>query len=170
MSDTTRPQSANPAPSPTRRPRAPRPHNTPATASRMVIAQNMGWTRPRRGLDAKWPVRYSRLPLLSTTLSTADCRKAIAKKAVTAKRPNHKGNVSMCILPISGAYARFDITRKALHDTLHLGYIGGHDIEYHVANAAIGIATEIVLDRRRATSKRLARGTTVMGKGKGSPE
>src|SRR5262245_8195853 len=67
-----------------------------------------------------------------------------------------------CMLLVSGAYARFDITRKALHNTLHLGYISGHDIEYHVANTAIGIATEIILDRRRATSKRLARGTTVM--------
>src|SRR6266545_4349918 len=75
-----------------------------------------------------------------------------------------------CMLLVSGAHARFDITRKALHDALHLGYISGHDIEYHVADAAIGIAADIVLDRHRAARKRLARGTTVIGEGQGSPE
>jgi hypothetical protein len=74
------------------------------------------------------------------------------------------------MLLVSGAYARFDITRKALHNPLHLSYIGGHNIEHHMADAAIGIAADIVLDRRRAASQRLARGATIIGEGQGSSE
>ena len=66
------------------------------------MAKSMGWTRLRRGLDAKWPVRYSRLPCLSTTLSAADCRKATAKKAVTARRHTTKEMLPCLAPPGSG--------------------------------------------------------------------
>src|SRR5262245_6218413 len=85
----------------------------------------------------------------------------MAKKVVTARRPHHRGNVSMASLLVSGRHTPFDIAGKALHNTLHLSHIGGHDVEHHVADAAIGIASDVVLDRRRAASQRLTRSPIV---------
>src|SRR5712691_11115081 len=73
-------------------------------------------------------------------------------------------------LPGSGAHASFDIAREALHNALHLGDICGHDVEYHVANPTISVASDVVLDRCRTASEGLARGATVIGEGNGSTE
>src|SRR6266851_5406199 len=70
----------------------------------------------------------------------------------------------------SGAHACFDIARKAFHNALHFGDIGGHDVEHHVANPTISVTSDVVLDRGRAASQGLARGAAVIGKGKRSTE
>src|SRR5262245_8857660 len=73
-------------------------------------------------------------------------------------------------LPDLGAHARFDIVRKALHNALHLGNIGGHDVKHHVADPTISVAADVVLDRCRAARQGLARSPAVIGKDKRSAE
>src|SRR2546428_4123770 len=69
------------------------------------------------------------------------------------------------VLRGSGAQARFDIARKAFHNALHFGDIGGHDVEHHVAHPTIGVAPDVVLDGCRAARQGLARGAAVMSEG-----
>src|SRR5262249_1366214 len=73
-------------------------------------------------------------------------------------------------LPVSGVHASFDVACKALHNTLHLGHIGSHNVEHQVANTAVGIAANVVLDRCRTASQRLTNSPTVSREGDRSTE